>query len=252
MNINYAQTVFIVSLQTFPRGRQHHSRLPLQHPPSHWESYPASPPKTWRLQVSVLVSVYRVPQSFSTFRVKKRHNFENMSLYFTEKIELGEQDLKSMLQNHREKRKRQPVSEGKDGFCVFRCYCALITYFLRTIQTWWPLIYTSETYFQEWTWAEKGQCVSEGFISNLESKWKVLPVLLWSHRVDMLVSLPSSALRSLSAEEEVKRRAKEEENEDDQSGIRGSLWKSGAFGCLISTAGEHHQLPAGYAVHPAD
>lgn len=69
---------------------------------------------------------------------------------FTEGIELGERDLKSMLHNHREKRKRQPVSKKNSNiFSLDLHKIALMADLFRITRTWWPLISTSETYFLE-------------------------------------------------------------------------------------------------------
>ena len=86
--------------------------------------------------------------------------------FLTEKMELGERDLKTMLQNHREKRKRQPVSgvwRGKKQiwFSLNLYSISLMIDLLRTIQTWWLLISTLETFSQEQILVGRGLCVSK-------------------------------------------------------------------------------------------
>ncbi|KAF3840906.1 hypothetical protein F7725_006768 [Dissostichus mawsoni] len=45
-------------------------------------------------------------------------SLSTQDMKITEKIELGERDLKAMLQNHRDKRKRQPNKYRRKGHCV--------------------------------------------------------------------------------------------------------------------------------------
>ena len=75
-----------------------------------------------------------------------------------------------MLQNHREKRKRQPVSKGFFWFIYFLLYFCC-TFFIpiifnifRITQIWWPQISILEIYFLEPILVGKGLYVSkEGF-----------------------------------------------------------------------------------------
>lgn len=73
-----------------------------------------------------------------------------------------------MLQNHREKRKRQPVRKTFFFFLIILICCTIFgTLFIpimfnifRTTQIWWPPISTLEIYFLEQILAGKGLYVS--------------------------------------------------------------------------------------------
>lgn len=93
---------------------------------------------------------------------------------FTDKIDLGEQDLKVMLQNHREKRKRQPVRKGTWKYpCLYLHSVSFWINFLRTIQTWWHQTSILETYSQGQTLVGRGLYVSGGiFKTLLKFLWK--------------------------------------------------------------------------------
>lgn len=55
--------------------------------------------------------------------------YKDTCFSFTDKIDLGEQDLKVMLQNHREKRKRQPVRKGTWKYLCLCFHCLILDSF---------------------------------------------------------------------------------------------------------------------------